>query len=66
MSMHNLVEVKQYALNDILEFVRVAAELGFADAILDELDLTDSVFSKSCTLLDEALEHGVLNEEVVV
>lgn len=52
-------KVKKTALNDILEFVRISSELGFAEAILNDMDISDSAFERSVTHLDDAFNGKV-------
>jgi hypothetical protein len=53
--------VDRTPLNDILEFVRVSAELGFAEAVLDDMDLSDAAFERSVTHLDDAYNRKDTN-----
>ncbi len=50
-----MVEVNEFALKDVLEFVLVATDLGHSEAVLNELDLSDEAFTMSWGELDAAL-----------
>ena len=55
------VSVDRTPLNDVLEFVRVSAELGFAEAVLDDMDISDACFERSVTHLDDAYNREDTN-----
>ena len=53
------VLVEKSDLIDVLEFIRVSSDLGFAEAVLNDLDISDSAFEQSVTRLDKVTEEVI-------